>query len=449
MQKNQTDLCRTDADSTEYQRIFKETPAAMYIFDDAEFKLLAVNDAALCQYGYSTDEFLALKATNLRPQSELHGFYEAVKTIPDTYLDVGRFIHKRKNGELFYVHIYSHNTTFEGKPAKLVMAIDIDKKVKTEIALKEKSEEINNILESITDAFYAVDTEWRFTYVNKEYERIQNRKREDLIGKNVWEVFPYVRELRFYKEYERAMREKVSVHFEGYNPATGIWVRVNAYPTPNGLAIYFRDITAEKRVQEKIYNDEQNLRAIINNTEDLIWSVDKSFKVITANNAFWERVAHLTGKTSANLMNADFDPTFFKPFLRNYKKAFRGRVFKVFRERQRDDGLHYEEINFNPICDQNNMVIGVNCFLRDVTREYKYLERIKKQNEQLKEIAWLNSHKVRVPIANMQGLLQILDTCAGPEDRSHDETLCQIRLLTKQLDEVISDINSQAEGLAL
>jgi len=448
MHQEKISLHKLHADSTEYQRIFKETPVAMFIFDDTKFNLLAVNDAALCQYGYSNDELLALKATDLRPESELKVFYETAKTLPDAYCDVGRFIHKRKNGELFYVHIYSHSTTFESKPAKLVMAIDIDQKVKTEIALKEKSEEVKNILESITDAFYTLDSEWRFTYVNKEFERFTHRKREDLIGTNVWEGFPYARELRHYTEYKRAVREKISVHFEEYNPATGLWVRINAYPTANGLAVYFQDITVEKRIQKKIHNDEQNLRAIINNTQDLIWSVDQNFKVITANRPFWERIAYLTGKTPASLMNADFEPAFFKPFLRGYKKAFSGKAFKTFRERQLDDGLHYEEINFNPICDQNKKVIGVNCFLRDVTKEYKYLDRIKKQNEQLKEIAWLQSHKVRVPIANMLGLLNVLDTYEG-DDRCKAETLCQIRLLTKQLDEVIRDIISRAEGLSL
>ena len=106
------------------------------------------------------------------------------------YSDAGRWRHITAGGELFHVRIFAELTFFKGRSAIQIVAIDIDKKIKTERALAEKTAELENVLESITDAFYTVDKDWRFTYVNGEYERVQKRNRKDLLGKNIWDEFP-------------------------------------------------------------------------------------------------------------------------------------------------------------------------------------------------------------------------------------------------------------------
>ncbi|WP_158642802.1 PAS domain-containing protein [Mucilaginibacter ginsenosidivorax] len=316
------------------------------------------------------------------------------------------------------------------------------KKSKTERALAEKTAELENVLESITDAFYTVDKDWRFTYVNSEYERIQKRNRQDLLGKNIWAEFPYAAELAFYPQYHRAMAEQVSVHFEEYNPARDMWVTANAYPTASGLAIYFRDITAEKKIREQVYLDGQDLRAIINNTSDLIWSVDKQFHIITGNEAFWKRVAELTGKSAGTVTNDDFEPKLLERYIAHYQEAFTGKAFQVIRERQEETGLTiYEQLSFNPIHDQQS-VIGVNCFLRDITEQQQHIRKIEKQNQCLTDIAWAQSHRVRVPLANILGLLQLFEAM-GPEDQ---DVLQKLSAAAMDLDKVIREITGYADG---
>lgn len=123
--------------------------------------------------------------------------------------------------------------------------------LRTEKALGAKTDELESLLEHMTDAYYTVDSNWNFTYINKAYERIQRRDRAQLLGKNIWELFPYGKERRYFKEYDYALREQVSVHFEEFNSFNGMWVSANAYPVNNGLAICFRDITQEKLRREK------------------------------------------------------------------------------------------------------------------------------------------------------------------------------------------------------
>ncbi|MBA4741586.1 MAG: PAS domain-containing protein [Azoarcus sp.] len=109
------------------------------------------------------------------------------------------------------------------------------------------AERLKTTLESFTDAFYTVDREWRFTYVNREAERVLQRCRDDLIGRNVWDEFPEVVDSPLRSAYLRAFETGATEHLEFYFPPLESWFEVHAYPSPEGLAVYFRDITRRKR----------------------------------------------------------------------------------------------------------------------------------------------------------------------------------------------------------
>jgi PAS domain S-box-containing protein len=428
---------------SDYKRLFNDIPTPMYIYDEQTFRFLAVNDAAVEQYGYSRDEFQNLKITDIRPPEEISALLDFHDSLLEDDVDAGCWLHMNKEGQRFYVHVYIRHTIFEGRPARQVLIINIDEKVKAEMIMKEKSAELENILDSITDGFYALNSRWEVTFINKAAEQVLSCTREELIGKNLWDFFPRSREGRFYAEYERAMTERISVHFEEFYAPLGVWGSINVYPTKDGIAVYFVDITEKKRIEEKIYNDGQNLRAIINNTRDLIWSVDKDFNIITGNQAFWDRVQQLTGKTEANIANANFEHEHLKLFLDSYKRGFNGEAFSVVRQRHVDGKLRFQELSCNPIRDLHEDVIGVNCFLRDITELQEYLQKIEKQNERLRKIAWIHSHLVRAPVASILGLAQL----CNPDDSQNAEIIPMLKKSAEDLDKVIQDINTLTDDL--
>ncbi len=427
----------------DYRRLFKEVPVPMFIFDSRDFRFLAVNTAATVQYGYTEAEFLQLKMTDIRPPEEVTAFLAAVGKVPDSYADAGRWLHQKKTGETFYVRVFSHHTVFEGIPAKQTLVVDIDQKVRTERALAEKTAELENILDSITDGFYALNSKWEVTFINKAAETALACTREEIIGKNLWDFFPNSRDGMFYAEYQRAMKERISVHFEELYAPLGVWGSMNVYPTREGIAVYFVDITEQKKIQEKIYNDGQNLRAIINNTRDLIWSVDRKSNIITGNQAFWDRVKELTGKDEDEVTNADFVQERVRIFFESYERAFNGEAFHIVRQRDIAGRQVYEELSFNPIRDQHNEVIGVNCFLRDITESQQHLRKIEDQNKRLREIAWIQSHRVRAPLANILGLVQL---CALGES-SNAEIIPMLKRSAEDLDQVILEITKLTDDL--
>ena len=127
------------------------------------------------------------------------------------------------------------------------------------------------ILESISDAFYAVDEEWRFTYVNGKAEELWGRSREELLGKNIWEEFPEAVGSESYRQIRRAMEQGVTTEFETISPVLGTWVAGRAYPSREGLSVYFQDVTERRRAEEEIRRSEERYRSFVEQSTEGIW----------------------------------------------------------------------------------------------------------------------------------------------------------------------------------
>ncbi|MEW6496069.1 MAG: ATP-binding protein [Cyanobacteriota bacterium] len=118
-----------------------------------------------------------------------------------------------------------------------------------------------NLLESITDGVVIYNQEWRMTFLNQRGAQILGQTSENLIGQNVWEIYPEAVESIFYKEFHRATQEQVSVHFQEFYAPLNIWFEVHAYPSSEGLIVLYQDITSRKQseeAQQKAYGELEN-----------------------------------------------------------------------------------------------------------------------------------------------------------------------------------------------
>ncbi len=143
----------------------------------------------------------------------------------------------------------------DGTPIRMVgVTLDITERKQFEESLKAANQRISNILASITDAFVTFDRQWRYSYVNQEAARLLQHSPEELLGKNVWqEVFPEQACMNqwAYRELHRAVEEQSTVKFESFSFALHRWVEVSGFPFPDGLAVYFRDISERKRQEQR------------------------------------------------------------------------------------------------------------------------------------------------------------------------------------------------------
>ncbi|MCM5679886.1 ATP-binding protein [Schlegelella sp. S2-27] len=113
--------------------------------------------------------------------------------------------------------------------------------------------ELETVFTSISDAVYALDSDWRFVYLNDQAQRLLGRKKAELLGKNVWDEFPGAKDTALYPNYRRARDELVPVSFEFFFPPLASWFSVRAFPQEQGgLTVYFHDITTRVETEERL-----------------------------------------------------------------------------------------------------------------------------------------------------------------------------------------------------
>ena len=158
-------------------------------------------------------------------------------------------------GNVRWARVIGEAERINGKSTRLYGSVqDIDKMKKAELEIFEIYKEKNLVLESIGDAFFAVDKNWIVNYWNKEAEVVLQCPKQKIIGQNLWDIFSDSIDTPFYANYHKAVEENTIQHFESYYKQLDVWFDVTAYPSPNGLSVYFRDITerilSEKHLQE-------------------------------------------------------------------------------------------------------------------------------------------------------------------------------------------------------
>jgi PAS domain S-box-containing protein len=118
------------------------------------------------------------------------------------------------------------------------------------------------VLERVSDAFVALDRDWRYTYVNERAGQIFGRRPTDLVGKHIWTEFPEGVGQPFHRAYERAMATQQFTYIEAYYPPYDRWFENRIYPAPDGVSIFFHDITERKREEILLLGQNRLLEGI-------------------------------------------------------------------------------------------------------------------------------------------------------------------------------------------
>ncbi|WP_435184829.1 PAS domain S-box protein [Halobellus sp. EA9] len=135
--------------------------------------------------------------------------------------------------------------------------------------LERSQSQMEQTLERVDDAFFALDDDWRVTYVNEAGADVLRKAMEadyddaELIGRHLWDEIPEAVDTTFYQEYRRALEEQESVSFEEYYPPLDVWFEVRAYPDPDGISVYFTDVTARKEREREV----ERLHDLLEQTE--------------------------------------------------------------------------------------------------------------------------------------------------------------------------------------
>ena len=128
---------------------------------------------------------------------------------------------------------------------------ELQERNQSRVALQESARRMSDILEKTSDGFFAVDQNWKFTHLNSEAALLLERKREAILGKNLWTTFPKIHGSLFEKNFRHVMETQGAMEFESLRSDGKSWFEVHAYASGGGISVFFRDITERKRAEEE------------------------------------------------------------------------------------------------------------------------------------------------------------------------------------------------------
>ena len=316
-------------------------------------------------------------------------------------------------------------------------------------ALRESREKIVTILESITDLFYTLDREWRFTDINRQTLLRFGKTREELLGKVIWEVFPHAVDSAIYPHFYQAIEEQKPHHFEMESKiVAGRWFEAHVYPSDEGVSVYLRDISERKQAEQEISFQAHLLDAV----EQAVIATDLEGKIIYWN-SFAER---LYGWSASEALAANIIDITPAASLREQAEEIlsslkRGESWSgEFMVRRRDGTEFPVMVTDSPIFNEQAELIGmVGVSVDNTSRRRTELEREKllmreqqfraeaEAANQLKDefLATL-SHELRNPLNVVIGYAEILRR--SEEGQSH-------AFVVKAADTILRNALAQAQ----
>jgi PAS domain S-box-containing protein len=273
------DAAGANVSSREAERLYRllvEQLTDLSVFvTDPDGRITTWNPGVERVFGYTQDEFVGEHASIIFTRDDIETGQpelEMQRARTDGRSPDVRW-HVRKDGSRLFADgiltaLYDDNGSLIGF-SKIVR--DITERKVHEQAVAQLHAELTNILESISDGFIALDGEFRYTYVNAAAERLFGARREERLGRVLWDVYPEAAGTVVEQQYRRAVLNRVPVTFEDYNARSDRWFEVTAYPAPNGgLTALLRDVTDRRRLR----NERERLRAALDAANAFLRSAD-------------------------------------------------------------------------------------------------------------------------------------------------------------------------------
>ncbi|MCW2285453.1 PAS domain S-box-containing protein [Rhodoblastus acidophilus] len=306
------------------------------------------------------------------------------------------------------------------RPARAFMTfLDITERARARDELASAKRRADEILDSITDGFYALDAQWRFVYFNRRAEAMLEKTAAEALGRGFFDVFPMVRDSEVHAQYRRVMAQRRAVDFEMVSPILGRWVFFSVYPTlEGGLSVYFRDITAQKQAEEALREREADLRAFADALPQLAWITDADGSIRWYNRRWYE----YTGTTPAQMegwgWQSVHDPEVLPQVMERWSASIAtGKPFDMTFPLRGADGKFRPFLSrAAPQCDAQGRVVrwfGSNTEVTEQKRleEEMRLARAEAERANVAKSKFLASasHDLRQPVQSLVLLLSLVE----------------------------------------
>ncbi|WP_317195501.1 PAS domain S-box protein [Rufibacter psychrotolerans] len=335
------------------------------------------------------------------------------------------------NGEVVGVHGLAHETTENKRQQKLLEAT---------------AQRLNTILESIRDAFFAIDHSGRFTFVNSKYEAIMQVSREELIGRSLQDVFVAQDVAVIQEKCRQALATQEPVHYEQFSAQVGEWLDMSVYPSDEGFSVFFKEITTRKQAEEEL----EKLSWVASKTVNSVYITDEFARIEWVNDGF----TRLSGYTLEEIKGLRPGDLLAGPETGPEKVAEIRRKLQLdlpftqeVQNRNKNGDLYWSKLDVTPILEEGSrqgkkfIVIET-----DITEQKKaeqerqqLTEELVRRNRHLEQFTYIVSHNLRSPVANILGLTDLMSAGKNPELLA--SIAPKLRQTAQNLDQIIRDLN--------
>jgi len=255
--------------------------------------------------------------------------------------------------------------------------------------VERKAAELNTVYDRITDAFFALDLDWNYTYLNKKAEELHGKTEAQLKGKNIFNVFKGVVDPNFFNSLREVRRTMQPIKNQIQLSKDGRWFENYIYPSADGISIYYHDITQEKNAELKLIYALEKLNSHINNTPLAVVEFNSAFEIIN-----WSKKAEqIFGWTEDEVCNTNF--TFFDLLYEEEANDLKSNFHSLL-ETKSSGVLQLKNINkwgdivycewYNSILSKNEETLGVLSLVQDVSARKRMEVKLQQSEGKFKSL---------------------------------------------------------------
>ncbi len=430
-----------------YKSLFFEHPDTVFTLDiNGAFQ--QVNKHIQTLTAYSKSDILGLPYTAL-----LHPDHVKIATdaISKVWTGEAHTVEVRivtKLGDIKNISVSVMPVYFRGEVQGVQgIAKDITEAVQAQKLIRQQAQQLNSILDSITEPFYALDHEWRFSFASTSFASFIKMDRSQITGRVIWELWPELKSSKFYGVCQQVAEQQTAAYLEEAftTPYPG-YLHISIYPTPDGVAVHFIDVTEQKNIQREI----EKLSLVASKTVNGVIIMDAERKIEWVNDGFcritgYDREEVLGQIPSDLLQGPGTDPKVAQRIVSKYnsRKPFSEEVLNY----RKSGEILWFYIDVTPIFDQEGNLKNFIAIQTDVTEKkeaegklLKLADDLYKHNLDLQQFTYIISHNLRAPVANALGLIQLVNKLPK-ESANFDVAKNKLQASIQQLDTVVKDIN--------
>lgn len=404
-----------------YKFLFDHSPNSMLIFEVETDRIIDANSAATKMYGYTKEEFLNLKAIDLRPQREVEKYLSISKNRESNSEEIRTFrnrYHKKKSGDEFVVDIYSRTTIINETKANIVVVNDVTEKFNYEQELLRTSSLLTALIYNAPIGLVGINKKG-------EVEELWNPKAEEIFGWTKNEVLgkrlPYVsgEKIESFKSklYEGIKNKKSFITEIERVKKNGDMVYLREFFTPildddgevKKIMLLTQDITEKKKIENALISSEQKYRNIVEASHDLIWRIDVDGKFNFINNASTPILGYAPTELIGNYFTLYITPDKVEDTLQVHNDIIKGNIYESFPLEMvtLSGDVRYLSATAYPIYNNKGEIIGCSGTASDITHIQEYQSQLEESLAEKEILIKEVHHRVKNNLAVISGLFAL------------------------------------------